>query len=121
MAEVTVFNLCARIILFGRPERLDNVMTGTAVEAVIVILFGDFRVARLHGKTDIDITDSAGVFCPVQAMSENNQGHILFFGKIIYHHIAVIMQLGPFFLGPEKLKIQWPNCQEKIRLSGRSV
>ncbi len=103
---------------FLRPECLFTIMTGATVHPGIVVRFRNASSPGLHGEADIDMTKSACVLRPMQPVLEDDGSHFSFFRKIIDHHIAVFIQLGPFLLYSKGMNVRKKYRQEQYGQHG---
>jgi hypothetical protein len=78
-------------------------MTGSAKKPPLNILIGNIGRTGLHGKADIDMTQSAGKPGPMQPVLENYRRFIGLAGIIVNHHSPKRMGFGPVLLDPEFL------------------
>ena len=73
-------------------EGLFPVVAYATVATPLIVPFRNRHHALLHGKSDIDVTEPAGMFGPVNPVTEDDRGHLVLLRRLIQDDSTVFFR-----------------------------
>jgi hypothetical protein len=108
---VLLLDLAAGVQLLRREGDL-AVVACSAVQTVTVVGFANARLTRDHRKSQVDVTQPAGVLSTVEPVLELNRGQLVGLRVIVHDHVAELVRPGHLLLDAKGLRQQHAAAQK---------